>query len=287
MKVFRNSTTALMLVMLVALATLGSGCQYARTVLAKDKVNQGAIKYNQGRNKEAQAFFKDATETDPNYTSAWLYYGATLVKDYKKELDDAKKKEGARQALDVYKKALDLANGNCIAIDNALSYMATIYDDLNNVDEWRKTMESRATNKCTKNEAKAQSYYAIGVKYWQCSYDQTTRYADKALLQKEPFHYRNMDYPAAVPDKEKAAACVENGLMNFDKALQIDPDYVEAMFYKGMLYRERQKLTKEEPKRKELEQSATKIAADATALQKKKEAMAAQQKAQEQAAPKG
>src|SRR5262245_1858721 len=105
MKVFRNSTTALMLVVIVALATLGSGCQYARTVLAKDKVNQGAIKYNQGRNKEAQEYFKDATETDPTYTMAWLYYGATLVKDYKKELDDAKKKEGAHRALEVYKRA--------------------------------------------------------------------------------------------------------------------------------------------------------------------------------------
>jgi tetratricopeptide (TPR) repeat protein len=277
-----------MLGMTVALATLGSGCQYARTVMAKDKVNQGAIKYNQGRNKEAQEFFKDATETDPTYTMAWLYYGATLVKDYKKEInDEAKKKEGAHRALDVYKKALELSNGNCIVIDNALSYIATIYDDINNVDEWRKTMEQRATNKCTKNEAKAQSYYAIGVKYWQCSYDQTTRYADKVQLTKEPFHYRNMDYPAALPDKEKATACVANGLENFDKALQIDPEYVEAMFYKGMLYRERQKLTKEDPKRKELDQAAVKIAADATALQKKKEAIAAQQKAQDQAAPKG
>jgi tetratricopeptide (TPR) repeat protein len=271
--------------MIVALATLGSGCQYARTVLAKDKVNQGAIEYNKGHNREAQNFFKDATETDPTYTMAWLYYGATLVKDYKKEVDDAKKKEGARQALEVYKKALSLTS-NCVAIDNALSYMATIYDDMNNVDEWRKTMEARATNPCSKKEAKTQSYYAIGVKYWQCSYDQTTRYADKALLAKEPFHYRNMDYPAALPDKQKASACVDNGLANLEKALQVDPEYVDAMFYKGLLYREREKLTKEEPKRKELDQLAIKIANDATALQKQKEAAAAQKKAQEQAAPK-
>jgi tetratricopeptide (TPR) repeat protein len=275
-----------MLALVVALATMGSGCQYARTVMAKDKVNQGAIKYNQGHNKEAQEFFKDATETDPNYTMAWLYYGATLVKDYKKELDESKKKEGAQRALDVYKKALTLTN-NCVAVDNALSYMATIYDDMNDVDQWRKTMEERASNQCSKKDAKAQSYYAIGVKYWQCSYDQTTRYADKALLLKDPFHYRNMDYPAAQPDKQKAGACVDNGLANLEKALQVDPEYVDAMFYKGLLYREREKMTKEEPKRKELDQLAVKIANDATALQKQKEAAAAAQKAQEHAAPKG
>lgn len=278
--------------MIVALTVLASGCQYARTVLAKDKVNQGAIKYNQGNNKDAQVFFKDATETDPSYTVAWLYYGATLVKDYKKEIDEAKKKEIANHALDVYKKALSLSNGNCVAIDNALSYMATIYDDLRDFESWRKTMEDRATNECTKKEAKAQSYYSIGVKYWQCSYDQTTRYQDKEKAAKDPFHFRSFearaDYAAeAQADRQKAENCVTKGLENLEKAMAIDPEYVDAMFYKGLLYRERQKLTKEEAKRKELDKMAVKIAEEASALQKKKEAAAAQAREQQQAAPKG
>ena len=48
MKVFRNSTTALTIALIAALATLGSGCEYARKVIAKDKLNQGAIEYNKG-----------------------------------------------------------------------------------------------------------------------------------------------------------------------------------------------------------------------------------------------
>jgi tetratricopeptide (TPR) repeat protein len=287
MRVLRNSTTALTLSVIVALATLGSGCEYARKVIAKDLVNQGAIQYNSGHTKKAQEFFKEATETDPGSPISWLYYGATLVKDYKAEIDDARKRETANKALDVYNKALSLANGNCVVIDNALSYIASIHDDLKNFEEWRKTMENRATNSCTKKDAQAQSYYSIGVKYWQCSYDQTTRYADKALLATQPFHYRNMDYPAALPDKQKAGDCVTKGLENLEKAIEMDSEYVDAMFYKGLLYRERQKLTKEEPKRKELDQMAVKIADEATALQRRKEEAAAQQKAQEQAAPKG
>ncbi|MGH9878557.1 MAG: hypothetical protein ACRD5H_13040, partial [Nitrososphaerales archaeon] len=226
------------------------------------------------------------SETDPNNPSAWLYLGATLVRDYRKEIDEPKKKEIANQALQVYKKALEISGENCIAIDNALSYIAVIHDDMKNTDEWRKTMEERATNKCTKKEAQAQAFYAIGVNYWQCSYDQTNRYADKALLAKEPYHFRKMDYAAeALSDRQRTEACVAKGFENFEKALGIDPEYVEAMFYKGLLYRERQKLTKEEAKRRELEQTAVKIANDATALQKRKEAIAAEKKAQEKAAP--
>ncbi|HEU0179189.1 MAG TPA: hypothetical protein VFV58_33400 [Blastocatellia bacterium] len=286
MKVIRNSTTALMLAAIAALTMLGSGCEYIRKVIAKDKLNQGAIEYNKGNTRIAQEFFKDASDTDPSNAITWLYLGATMVRDYKKEIDDGKKKELANQALDVYKKALSLANDNCTVIDNALSYMAVIYDDIKNRDEWRKTMEERATNKCTKKDARAQAFYGIGVDYWKCSYDQTTRYQDKALFGKDQFHFRKMDYsPEALADKQKAEACVVKGFEFFEKALEIDPEYTGAMYYKALLYRERQKLTKEESKRKEFEQMAVKISNEASALDKKREAAAAEQKAREATAP--
>jgi len=281
MKVFRNSTTALTLGVIAALTTLGSGCEYARKVIAKDKLNQGMIEYNKGNIKKAQDFFKDASETDPSNPTTWLCLGATIVKDYKKESDDAKKKEISDQALDVYRKALSLSNDNCSVVDNALSYMVVIYEDTKNAEEKRKIMEQRATNKCTKKEARAQSFYGIGVDYWKCSYDQTTRYQDKALFGKDPFHYRKMDYsPEALADKQKSEACVAKGFEYLEKALEIDPEYTAPMYYKALLYRERQKMTKEESKRKEFDQMAEKIQAEASAMDKKREAAAADQKAQ-------
>jgi Tfp pilus assembly protein PilF len=286
MRVFRNSTTALMIAAVAVLTTLGSGCGYVKKVIAKDKLNQGMIEYNKGNYRSAQEFFKDASETDPNNPTTWLCLGATRVKDYRKEIDDAKKKEIAKDALKDYQSALSRANGNCTVIDNALSYMAIIHDDTGNREEWRKTMEDRATNKCMKKDTQAQSFYGLGVDYWKCSYDQTTRYQDKALFATDQFHYRKMDYsPEALADRQKAQACVNKGFEYFEKALEIDPEYTQAMFYKGLLYRELQKLVKEEAKRKEFEQMALKIAAEAGALQKKKEASAADQKAHNQAAP--
>src|SRR5262245_44671059 len=283
MKVFRNSTTALMIAAVAVLATLGSGCGYIKKVIAKDKLNQGMIEYNKGNYRNAQEFFKDASESDPDNPTTWLCLGATRVKDYRKEIDDAKKREIAKDALMDYQSALSRANGNCTVIDNALSYMAIIHDDTGNREEWRKTMEERATNKCMKKDIQAQSFYGLGVDYWKCSYDQTTRYQDKALFATDQFHYRKMDYsPEAVADRQKARACVDKGFENFEKALEIDPEYTQAMFYKGLLYRELQKLVKEEAKRKEFEQMALKIAAEATALQRKKEA---EQRASNQAAP--
>ena len=84
-----------------------------------------------------------------------------------------------------------------------------------------------------------------------------------------------MDYPAALPDKQKAENCALKGLEFIEKAIAVDPTYADAMFYKGLLYREQQKLTKEDAKRKELDNLAVKIAEQATAVMKQKEAEAA------------
>lgn len=283
MKIFHRLNTALALVTLMTLAALGSGCDYARKVIAKDKLNQGAIMYNQGRTKEAQKYFKDALDTFDQNPVGWLYYGATLVKDYK-ALAGAEREQKANEALNAYQKALDLAAGNCKVIDNAISYIATIYEDLDKADERREWLLKRAEHpECSNKDIKATTYYTIAVNYWNCAYDQTTRYQDKAVT--DAFHYRNMDYADALPDKQRAQDCVTKGLEYIEKALAVDPEYVDAYFYKGLLYRERQKMTKDEAERRKLADMAQKMNDEGSALQKKKEEAAKQQ--EQQSKPQG
>lgn len=282
MRVFRRLITALGITAGLGLVLASSGCEYASKIIAKDKLNQGAILYNQGRTKEAQQFFRDALSWDDKNAVGQLFLGATLVKDYKNLSGDERSKV-ANEALVTYKKALDLVGNQCKNRDNAISYIATIYDDLDKKDEWREWILKRGEGECATKDIQATTYYTVAVNYWNCSYDQTTRYQDKTKAAEDPFHYRNMDYPAAVADKQKAEACATKGLEYIEKALAADPEYVEAMFYKGLLYRQQQMLTKEEPKRKELGDLAKKISDEAVTLQQKKEAAA---KVAEEAKPK-
>lgn len=283
MKIFHRLNTALALVTLVTLSALSSGCDYARKVIAKDKLNQGAIMYNQGRTKEAQKYFKDALDTFDQNPVGWLYYGATLVKDYK-ALSGSEREQKATEALNAYQKALDLSGGNCKITDNAVSYMATIYEDLDKPNERREWLLKRAEHpECSSKDIKATTYYTIGVNYWNCSYDQTTRYQDKTKVTGDPFHARNMDYsPEAQADKQRAQDCVTKGLEYIEKALAVDPEYPDAYFYKGLLYRERQKMTKDEAERKKLADMAQKLSEEGSAMQKKKEEAAKQKEQQSQ-----
>jgi tetratricopeptide (TPR) repeat protein len=272
MKRVRVSMSILALLAICALVGSTSGCNYAKMVLGKDKLNQGVLLYNQGRNREAKEFFKSATEYMPDRAAPWLFYGAALSKDYK-NLSGEERDKSAQGAIDVFKKALELAKGDCKLEENAMAYLSSIYDDLGKEDDWREWMTKRAENQCANSQLKATVYHSIAVKYWQCAYDQTTRYADKAQLAADPFHYRNLDYSEeSRADKAKVEACIAKGMENVEKAIAVDPEYSDVLYYKGLLYREKQKMTKVEADRKKFEEEAKKIAAQAEAITKKKEA---------------
>lgn len=273
MKLLRNTSTAFILTGIVACALFGSSCTYLRKVMAKDKLNQGVIAFNEGNRETAKAFFKDAIEYYPDNAVAWLYMGAAQVRDYKEEdKDKAKQTELANEALKTFEKALDLAGSNCTNRDNAVGNIAAIYDDLKDENNWRTWMLKRAEDSCTPDEGKVSSYKAIATRYYSCSLEETNRYADKGKLAvNDMFHYRDMDYPAALPDKKKTEDCVTKGLEYIEKALEKDPEDADALFYKGLLYRERQMMTKDAAKRKELDQIALKLNDQAVEMQKRKE----------------
>lgn len=293
MRVFRHFTAAIGITAVLAAAIFSSGCERVKRVIAKDKLNQGAVLYNQGNTKEAQQYFKDALSWDDKSTLANLFLGATLVKDYKAVAgaDQAAEKERiANEAIKVYERALELAGDNCKNRDNAISYIASIYQDLSNKDKWREWFLKRAEGECGQKDKATQAvvYYTVGYEYWDCSFKETNRYVDKEKLAKEPFHYRNMDYsPEASADKVKAETCATKGMEFIEKALAVDPEYPDAMFIKSLLYRQNQMLTKDEAKRKQLDETAKKINDHASELQKRKEEADAAKKKEAEAKSQG
>jgi tetratricopeptide (TPR) repeat protein len=275
MRVFRYAITALMVAAVAAAALTSPGCTFARKVIAKDKLNQGVILYNQGRTNEAARYFQSVTELIPDHPTGWLYYGATLIKQYQVAVGEEKDRK-AQEALNAYTKALSLANGDCKTEDNAIAYLAKIYDDMS-ADEtsgkrqeyenkWREWMLKRAESQCATPEVKATAYHSISVRYWTCAYNQSQRYIVKEKTA-DPFHARNFYHP---PDKQKFDDCLAEGLKYNEKAVAINPDNPDFLFYKGLLYRERQKATGNDAQRKQIGDEAEKIAKRAEELTKQK-----------------
>lgn len=269
MKISRSLAIGLSLFLLVGLVLSTSSCGYVYQVWGKDKLNQGILKYNQGKTDEAMRFFEDASQFIPDKPDVWLCLGAVWYKRSKSgDASEADRKQFSQKALESYTKALDLAGSNCKVRDNAIGYIATIHNELSHPDENRNWLLKRAEGECATNDIKAATYYAIAVQYWQCAYDQSTRYADKAKLTMEPFHVRNFYHP---PDKAKFDECLAKAFEYIEKALAVNPDYAEAHSYKSLLYREKQKSTSAEADRKKFNDDAekeAKLAIDLTAKAK-------------------
>src|SRR5262249_35922335 len=59
-----------------------------------------------------------------------------------------------------------------------------------------------------------------------------------------------------LPPPEVQNQLVEEGLQNLDKALALNPDYEDAMAYKNLLYREKQRLADDPEEKKKFEAMA-------------------------------
>lgn len=268
MKFARFRAISLSLLLLTGLAATSS-CGYVYKVIGKDKLNQGILKYNQGKTDEAMAFFESASTFIPEKPEVWSCLGAVWYKRMK----GASKEEHAQfaqKALDAYSKALETAGSDCKIRDNSIGYIATIHDELGHADENRTWLLKRTDGECATPDIKAGTYYSIGVKYWQCAYDESTRYADKAKIATDAFHVRNFYHP---PDKAKFDDCLAKAFEYIEKAISVNPEYAEAWSYKSLLYREKQKSTSAEADRKKFAdeaEKAAKMAIDLTAKAKAK-----------------
>jgi tetratricopeptide (TPR) repeat protein len=127
----------------------------------------------------------------------------------------------------------------------------TVYMQLagfyNRQGQFDKTIESLET-RASKEPNNPEAYYTIATYYW-----------DKAFR----------DFRLKEPQKREYVA---KGIEATDKALQIKPDYMEAIVYKGLLLRLSANLEKDPQKQKALLDQAKELGDKAAALRKQKTA---------------
>jgi tetratricopeptide (TPR) repeat protein len=126
----------------------------------------------------------------------------------------------------------------------AMQSLAQMYFKKGDVDhavEWlKRRLEAETTP-----EAKAEVYYFIGVQAWDRSYN----------------------FPDI--DPVQRMHIVDEGLDALNKALQIRPDYFEALSYVNLLYREKAKIEADPVKKQEYTDTANKYLQQALELRKK------------------
>jgi tetratricopeptide (TPR) repeat protein len=211
----------------VAAALLSSGCQKLR---ARDHLNKGVQAYKNARYPEAIEHFKQAIELDPTFPTARLYLATAYMVQYIPGAESPENLQFAENAHNEFLRVLEQDPKNEVAVASiaSLFFNQKKFDE---ASEWyKKLIEISPTNK--------EAYYTLGVIAWTKAFQDNAEARAKLGMRPED--------PGPIKDKKvrdqlraKNLEMIEAGMKYLEKAMEIDPQYDDAMAYMNLLYRQR------------------------------------------------
>jgi tetratricopeptide (TPR) repeat protein len=223
---------------LAALALLATGCDKLRS---RDLLNQGVQAYKATHYAEAADFFKRAAALDPTNTTGRLYLAMSYMTQYIPGAESPENMQLAKEAKEEFLKVLDQDKSNSVALESLASLSYNQAQGMPDLDaKFKKLDEAREwyLKLIVADPKNKTGYYSLGVIDWLKAYP--VRMTARSALGMKP------EEPGPIKDKkvrpelkEKNGAIVEDGIANLQKALNIDPNYDDAMAYMNLLLRER------------------------------------------------
>ena len=220
------------------LAFAVSGCEKLK---ARDQLNRGVAQFRSARYADAVEHFKQAVELDPKFPTARLYLATAYMSQYIPGAESPDNLQNAKAASDNFLKVLEQDPKNVVAIMSLASLhynqaQATpkLEDKLKKLDEARQWYQRLSDIDPNNKEA----HYSLGVIAWAKWYPALMQARNKLGMKPED--------PGPLKDKklkeelkQQYSATIDEGLKHLDRALQIDPEYDDAMAYMNLLVRER------------------------------------------------
>ncbi|HUK25706.1 MAG TPA: tetratricopeptide repeat protein [Terriglobales bacterium] len=228
-----------LLVVAVGLALVSAiGCDKLK---ARDQLNKGVQAYKNAQYESAINHFQEAVKLDPTLINARLYLATAYAQQYIPGADTEDNNRLGQNAIDEYKSVLDRDPKNI----NSVKGIAYLYLQMKKFED-AKQYYRRATE-LDPNDP--EPYYSIGVIDWTQAYQ--PRMEARAKLGLKPdaeLSGKDKDQKQACADlKDKNWSTIQDGMTELNKALELRPDYDDAMAYMNLMYREKADLECEDP----------------------------------------
>src|SRR6201987_4360308 len=210
-----------------------TGCAKPR---ARDQLNKGVQSYKNAKYEEAIEHFKQAVHLDPTLINARLYLATAFAQQYIPGADAPDNNKMAEQAIDQYKEVLKRDPKNI----NSVKGIAYLYLQMKRFDDAKQYY--RKATELDPNDP--EPYYSVAVIDWTQSYQ--PRMEERAKLGLKPEEPLK-DKKVCTELKGKNEQYIDDGIAGLNKALQLRPDYDDAMAYMNLLYREKADLECTDP----------------------------------------
>jgi len=209
------------------------GCSKLR---ARDQLNKGVNAYKNAKYEEAINHFQQAVSLDPTLLNARLYLATAFAQQYIPGADAPDNNKMAEQAIDQYKEVLQRDPKNV----NSVKGIAYLYLQMKQFDKAKEFY--RKATELDPNDP--EPYYSVAVIDWTQTYQ--PRMEERAKLGLKPDEPLK-DKKVCAALKEKNGSNIQEGIDNLKKALDLRPDYDDAMAYMNLMYRDRADVTCDNP----------------------------------------
>jgi tetratricopeptide (TPR) repeat protein len=213
-----------------------SGCAKLR---ARDYLNKGVQSFKNGQYDVAIEDFKQAKDLDPTLMNARLYLATAYATQYIPGAPSQENMQFGNQAIKEFKEVLEQDPNNLSAIDgigSILFQMAGTPFDAAKFEESKTYHQKHIALQPNDPEP----YYWIGVIDWTLAFrNNLTLRADynKDHLTKQVKDTDTLPAALRADYLAKSGTLIDEGIDRLKKAIQIRPDYDDAMAYLNLLYR--------------------------------------------------
>jgi len=221
-----------------ALALVSTGCEKLR---ARDNLNKGVQAFKTAKYNNAVEHFKKAVELDPDFATARLYLATAYMSQYIPGAESPENMQNAKAAEAEFQKVLDRDANNTLAIESLASLHYNQAQGNQPLDQKLKRLDEAAQwySRLAQVDPNAKTaYYSLGVITWAKWYPRLMEARNKMGMKPED--------PGPLKDKkvreqlkEQWTDTINKGIANLERAVQIDPEYDEAMAYLNLLHREK------------------------------------------------
>jgi tetratricopeptide (TPR) repeat protein len=199
---------------------------------ARNELQLGVDEYQQGRYDKAVQHFQLALAADPESKDARMYLATSLGNQCLPGVKSPENDVYCGNAIALYRQILDRDPDDL----TALKAMAAVYFNQAKLDEAKDYQRKVMTLEAKKGKEDAETPYMIAIIDWSQAYKRLTEAREEAKLQSDaPF----IAQPACPGLRSANLATVEEGMRMLNTAMELRPDYDDAMAYMNLMYQQR------------------------------------------------
>lgn len=205
-----------------------SGCKQLE---ARNEIVKGVNAYKAAQYEEAINHFQKAVKLDPNFPMTRLYLATAYAQQVVPDLKTPQNEKIAQMAINGFHEVLQKHPNDVTSME----HIASLYYDLDQFDK-AKAWNEKILAVDPKN---AQAAYTIGVIDWGRAYKNSMGMLKGLNMTDDAKGNAKLPKQYCETLKKENTDFVTDGLQYLHKALDINPNYDDAMSYINLMYRQK------------------------------------------------